>query len=86
MLSLEANKVPPGIRQSTRYQVPVVRACTRLFTLAVEFVLRLDSLRNFFLTNYTRTTADQNVTSPTSSTAQAGQSAPHKELLALSNR
>ena len=78
VLSLEPHKVPPGIRRSTRYQVPVVRACTRLFAFVFDFVLHLGSLRNFFFANYTRTTADQNVTSPTNNTAQTGQSAPHK--------
>ena len=38
-------------------------------------------LRDFFFANFTRSTADQNVKSPTNSTAQAGQSAPHKYLL-----
>ena len=56
----------------------VVRACTRLFAFVVDFVLHLGSLRIFFFANYTRTSADQNVTSPTNSTAQTGQSAPHK--------
>ena len=78
VLSLEPHIVPPGIRRSTRYQVPVVRACTRLFAFVVDFVLNLGSLRNFFFENYTRTTADQKVTSPTNSTAQTGQSAPLK--------
>ena len=78
VLFLEPHRVPPGIRRSTRYQVPVVRVCTRLFAFVVDFVLHLGSLRNFFFANYTRTSADQNATSPTNSTAQAGQSAPHK--------
>ena len=30
MLSLEPHKVPPGIGQSSRYQVPLARVCTRL--------------------------------------------------------
>ena len=78
MLSLELHRVPPGIRRSTRYQVPVVRVCTRLFAFIVDFVLHLGPLRDFSFANYTRTTADPNVKSPTYSTAQTGQSAPHK--------
>ena len=81
MLFLEPHRVPPGIRRSTRYQVG--RACTRLFALVVDFVLRLGSLRNFFFANYARTSADQNVPSPTNSTAQTGQSAPHKVPLGI---
>ena len=75
-----------GIRPSTRYQVPVVRVCTGLFAFVVDFVLHLGPLRVFPFANYTRTTVDQNVTSPTYSAARTGQSAPHKYLLALSNR
>ena len=78
MLSLEPRRVPPGIRRSIRYQVPVVRVCTRLFGFVVDFVVHLGLLRDFFFANYTRTTADQNVTSPTYRTAQTGQSTPHK--------
>ena len=74
---LEPHRVPPGIRRSTRYQVLVVRVCTRLFAFVVDFVLHLGLLREFFFANYTRTTADQNVKSPPYSTAQTGQSAPH---------
>ena len=78
MPSLEPHRVPPGIRRSTRYQVPVERACTRLFAFVVDFVLHLGPLLDFFFANYARTIADQNVISPTNSTAQTGQSAPHK--------
>ena len=78
MLFLEPHRVPPGIRRSTRYQVPEVRGRTRLFAFVVDFVLHLGSLRNFFFANYNRTSADQNVTPPTNSVAQTGQSAPHK--------
>ena len=63
---LEPHRVPQDIRRSTRYQVPVVRACIRLFAFVVDFVLHLGSLRNFFFANYTRTSADQIVTSPNS--------------------
>ena len=31
VLSLEPHRVPPGIGRSTRYQVSLVRVCTRLF-------------------------------------------------------
>ena len=68
MLFIEPHRVPPGIRRSTRYQVPVVRVCTRLFAFVVGFVLHLGSLRNFFFANYTRTSADHNVAPPTNST------------------
>ena len=78
VLSLKPHRVPPGIGRSTRYQVPLVRACTRLCFFVVGFVLHLGPLRDFFFANYTRTTADQNVTSPAYSTAQTRQSAPHK--------
>ena len=47
VLFLEPHRVPQGIRRSTRYQVPVVRACTRLFAFVVDFVLHLGSLGNF---------------------------------------
>ena len=50
-LSLEPQRVPPGIRLVTRYQVPVVRVCTRLFDFAVELVLHLGPLRDVFLAN-----------------------------------
>ena len=78
MLFLEPHGVPPGIRRSTRYQVPVVRGRTRLFAFVVDFVLHLGSLRNFFFAKYTRSSADQNVTPPPNSTAQTGQPAPRK--------
>ena len=78
VLPLETHRVSPGIKRSSRYQVPVVRARTRLFAFVVDFVLHLGPLGDFFFANYTRTIADQNVTSPTNSTAQTGQSAPHK--------
>ena len=54
--SSEPHRVPPGIRRSTRYQVPVVDVCTRLFAFVVDFVLHLGPLRHFFFANYTRTT------------------------------
>ena len=76
VLFIEPHRVPPGIRQSTRYQVPVVRPCTRLFAFVVGFVPHLGSLRDVFFANYTRTSADQNVTASTNSTAQTGPSAP----------
>ena len=78
MLYLEPHRAPPGIRRSTRYQVPVVRVCTRLFAFVVDFALLPGPLRVFFFANYIRTTADPNVKSPTNSTAQTEQSAPHK--------
>ena len=34
VLSLEPHRVPPGIGRSTRYQVPLVRVCTRLFAFS----------------------------------------------------
>ena len=78
MLSLEPQRVPPGIGRSTRYQVPLVRVYSSFCFFVVGFILHLGPLRDFFPANYTRTTADQNVTSPTYSTAQTGQSSPHK--------
>ena len=50
--------------------------CTRLSPLVVDFVLHLGPLRGFFFANNNRTPADQNVTSPTYSTAQTWQLAP----------
>ena len=58
--------------RNTRYQVSVVRVCTRLLAFVVDFVLHLGPLRDFFSANFTRTTSDQNATSPTYSTAQTG--------------
>ena len=78
MLSLEPHRVPRGIRRCHVPDTGIVRVCTRLFAFVVDFVLHLGPLGDFFFTNYTRTAADQNVTSPTYSTAQTGQSAPHK--------
>ena len=73
-----------GEVQGTRYQLYV---CVLAFVLSS---LVLSSILVLFTTCSSQispgTTADQNVTSPTYSTAQTGQSAPHKELLALSNR
>ena len=65
MLSLEPRRVPPGIRRSPRYQVPVVRVYTRPFAFVVDFVLHQISvlLGDFVFANYTHTTADQKVTS-----------------------
>ena len=51
---------------------------TRVVAFVVDFVLHLGLLSGFFIANYTRTTADQNVTSPTYSTSQTGRPAPHK--------
>ena len=82
MLSLEPHRVPPG----------TVGTCVYSFFCfsVVGFVLHLGPLHDVFLANYTRTTADQNVTSPTYSTAQTGQSAQValgiiKSLVALSH-
>ena len=69
MLCLEPHRVPPGIRRSTRYKVTTVCAFTRLFVFVVDFVLHLGPLRDIFFANYTRATADLNVTSPTNITA-----------------
>ena len=62
----------PGTRY--RRYARLLSFCFCLFA----FVLHLRPLRDFFFANYTRTTADQNVTWPTYSTAQTGRSAPHK--------
>ena len=70
MLSLESYRVPPGTVGTCVY--------SSFCFFVVGFVLHLGSLRDFFFAIYTRTTADQNVTSPTYSTAQTGQSTPHK--------
>ena len=48
VLLSEPHRVPPGIRRSNRYQVPVLRVCARLFAFVVDFVLHLGSLRDFF--------------------------------------
>ena len=72
MLSLEPYRVPPGNRRSTRYHVPVVRVCTRLFAFVIDFVLHLGPLRVFSFANYTRTTADQYVTSPNTAQHRQG--------------
>ena len=67
-------------RYWAKYQVPgtAVTCVYASFCFFVGFVLHLGPLCDFFFANYTRTTADLNVTSPTYSTAQTGQSAPHK--------
>ena len=74
MLSVEHTEYHQavGTRRSTRYEVPVVRVCIRLFAFVVDFVLHLGPLHDFFFVNYTRTNADQNVTLPTYRTAQTG--------------
>ena len=52
MLYLEPHRIPPGMRRSTRCQVPVVRVCTRLFAFVVDFVLHLGPLRDIFFANF----------------------------------
>ena len=69
VLSLEPHRLPPGTVGTRVY--------SSFCFFVVGFVLHLGPLRDFFLASYTRTTADQNVTSPAYSTAQTGQSAPH---------
>ena len=78
MLSSKLHRVPPGTVGTCVY--------SSFCFFVVGFVLHLGPLRDFYFANYARTAADQNVTSPTYSTAQTGQSAPHKYLLPLSNR
>ena len=48
VLFLKPHRVPPGIRRSTRDQVPVVRVFTRIFAFVVDFVLHLGPLCDFF--------------------------------------
>ena len=73
-------------RYWAKYQVPgTVGTCvySSFCSFVVGFVLHPGPLRDFFLENYTRATADQTVTLPTYSTAQTGQSAPHKVALGI---
>ena len=57
VLSFESHRVPPGTVGTC--------VCSSFCFFVVGFVLHLGTLRDFFFANYTRITADQNVSSLT---------------------